>query len=140
MIFQLDDGVSLIHYQTAINQLKQLNLLLPILNKNYIFNLHSEYLITPGGMWKNVRGFVNHDVNEIHITTYHPAYYVNTEIGKEFLCNTIIHEYGHVFGLRHCSNEPCVMSVAFNFKKLKARTNTFCNTCINKLRENNNET
>ncbi|MFW9856204.1 MAG: hypothetical protein ACFFFG_14225 [Candidatus Thorarchaeota archaeon] len=46
----------------------------------------------------------------------------------EFLRKEIIHELGHVFGLKHCS-PPCVMTYSNSVQETRFKTSEFCEAC-----------
>lgn len=44
-----------------------------------------------------------------------------------------VHELGHTFGLRHCSNLDCVMSFSNSLLDVDRKSPTFCDACRKKL-------
>jgi len=44
-----------------------------------------------------------------------------------------VHELGHTFGLRHCSNLDCVMSFSNSILDVDRKSPTFCDACKKKL-------
>jgi archaemetzincin len=40
-----------------------------------------------------------------------------------------VHELGHTYGLRHCSDWRCVMTSSNGIERLDVKTAEFCNTC-----------
>lgn len=46
------------------------------------------------------------------------------------------HEVGHTFGLIHCLDGKCPMSLSTNIRQLDAKGNVFCSSCAIILREN----
>lgn len=41
----------------------------------------------------------------------------------------IIHEFGHTFGLVHCAQKNCVMSLSTNIFKVSEKSCNFCDAC-----------
>jgi archaemetzincin len=50
------------------------------------------------------------------------------------LIKEIKHELGHTFGLLHCAQSSCVMSLATNITDVDLKGLTFCNACKSRLR------
>ncbi len=50
------------------------------------------------------------------------------KLADDHLVKLMLHELGHAFGLKHCSNEHCFMVDAEHGNKF-ARTPSFCNSC-----------
>lgn len=46
-----------------------------------------------------------------------------------------LHEIGHTFGLTHCVDTGCAMSLATNIRQLDAKGRDFCPTCAILIRE-----
>jgi archaemetzincin len=51
------------------------------------------------------------------------------EVLLERLFKEINHELGHTFGLVHCSQVKCVMSLSLNIKQLDTKAQDFCPRC-----------
>jgi archaemetzincin len=47
----------------------------------------------------------------------------------ERLVKEAVHELGHTFGLRHCSDWRCVMTSSHGVEKLDVKTAEFCSSC-----------
>ncbi len=62
-----------------------------------------------------------------HITDDYYKLYI-TRIAKE-----IIHEWGHLLGLSHCTNKKCVMSFSNTVIDVDIKTPFFCDKCKEKL-------
>lgn len=45
------------------------------------------------------------------------------------LLKEIIHEFGHTFGLVHCNQKTCVMSLSTNVLKVDEKYYNFCDAC-----------
>lgn len=45
----------------------------------------------------------------------------------------IVHEFGHLKGLRHCSNYNCVMASSTSIDELDVKSTKFCNLCSPKI-------
>lgn len=52
------------------------------------------------------------------------------------LIKEVKHELGHTFGLLHCSERSCVMSLATNVIDVDRKGLVFCDTCEGSLQEN----
>ncbi len=46
-----------------------------------------------------------------------------------------LHEMGHTFGLVHCPDPDCTMSLAINIRQLDRKGAVFCRKCMKKIRE-----
>jgi archaemetzincin len=46
-----------------------------------------------------------------------------------------MHEMGHTFGLVHCQDRECTMSLATNIRQLDSKGSRFCRSCELSLRE-----
>ncbi len=53
----------------------------------------------------------------------------------ERLRKEVIHEVGHVFGLKHCSNPRCVMRFSNSIWDTDAKTWKYCRKCASLLKE-----
>ena len=47
----------------------------------------------------------------------------------------VLHEVGHTFGLIHCQDRSCTMSLATNIQQLDMKGSEFCRSCEIILRE-----
>lgn len=52
---------------------------------------------------------------------------------EERMLKEIIHELGHLAGLRHCSQPSCVMSSSTSADELDVKDNSYCRLCLKKL-------
>jgi archaemetzincin len=57
----------------------------------------------------------------------------NTELFVERATKEAIHELGHTFGLRHCSNPFCVMYFSNSIFDTDRKQSLFCSKCQTKL-------
>ena len=48
---------------------------------------------------------------------------------RERLVKEVVHELGHTFGLRHCSDHECVMSSSHSVEWIDIKTRHFCVNC-----------
>jgi len=46
-----------------------------------------------------------------------------------------LHEAGHMFGLVHCAERRCAMSLATNVRQIDIKDNAFCAQCAGRLRK-----
>lgn len=72
----------------------------------------------------------------VSISRLDPRYYGSGEDFKVLLERAIkecSHELGHVFGLRHCSREGCVMTFSNSIMEVDRKGKSFCGECKNKL-------
>lgn len=51
----------------------------------------------------------------------------------ERLVKEAVHELGHTFGLRHCSDWRCVMTSSHGVERLDVKSAEFCSTCARVL-------
>ena len=51
------------------------------------------------------------------------------ELMRERLLKEAVHELGHTFGLRHCTNWRCVMSSSYGVERLDVKSADFCPAC-----------
>lgn len=85
------------------------------------------------GFSKNVFGLGYLPGNACIISDYR---LMSTDTGLLYnrLRKVIIHEIGHNLGLRHCSDDQCLMSAANgNMEILNKKTGDFCTSCRKKL-------
>jgi archaemetzincin len=60
------------------------------------------------------------------------------DLVRERLIKEAVHELGHTFGLRHCSNWQCVMSSSHAVERLDVKEAGFCGTCRKTVLRNGN--
>jgi archaemetzincin len=61
------------------------------------------------------------------------------DILKSRLKKEIIHELGHLQGLKHCERYDCVMTSSTVVEELDTKGESYCNSCIVQIKNNNNE-
>jgi len=72
----------------------------------------------------------------VSVARLDPAFYGLPPRGEVRLQRTvleILHELGHVAGLRHCRNHPCLMRFAGSVAAVDVRGSTFCGACAERL-------
>ena len=57
----------------------------------------------------------------------------NPELLRERLLKEAIHELGHTYGLRHCSEYSCVMSASNGVERIDLKSASFCPACAQSL-------
>jgi archaemetzincin len=57
----------------------------------------------------------------------------NRPLLRRRLIKEIKHELGHTFGLLHCPQKPCVMSLANTVADVDRKSSTFCDVCRDEL-------
>jgi len=60
--------------------------------------------------------------------------YGESEIVFERFYKELLHEFGHLFGLTHCSLKNCVMNFSANVKQIDLKGEQFCEACLDKLK------
>ena len=58
----------------------------------------------------------------------------NREVFVERACKETLHEAGHLFGLVHCAERSCAMSLATNIRQIDGKNAAFCAACTARLR------
>ena len=58
----------------------------------------------------------------------------NREVFLERLLKEALHETGHTFGLVHCADGSCAMSLATNIRHIDRKRAGFCTSCEGQLR------
>jgi archaemetzincin len=56
------------------------------------------------------------------------------ELFLERAAREALHEAGHTYGLRHCADGNCAMSLAVNIRQIDSRRGGFCASCTASLR------
>jgi archaemetzincin len=59
----------------------------------------------------------------------------NREIFSERMDKEALHETGHLFGLLHCPERTCAMSLATNVRQIDTKSNAYCPLCAARLRK-----
>jgi archaemetzincin len=58
----------------------------------------------------------------------------NREVFMERACKEALHEAGHLFGLIHCAERKCAMSLATTVRQIDLKDDAFCAPCAARLR------
>jgi archaemetzincin len=58
----------------------------------------------------------------------------NPKVLVERACKEALHETGHMFGLVHCADRSCAMSLATNVQQIDGKHTAFCAACTARLR------
>jgi len=58
----------------------------------------------------------------------------NREVFVERAAKEALHETGHMFGLVHCAERSCAMSLATNVRQIDGKQAVFCAPCAARLR------
>lgn len=74
-------------------------------------------------------------VSGLRLNTSYYGLPKNEDLLKQRLLKEIVHEFGHLLNLRHCSYYRCVMSSSNTADDLDIKDNQFCRSCLNKLKE-----
>ena len=59
----------------------------------------------------------------------------NPKIFEERVRKETLHEAGHLFGLVHCTDRSCAMSLATNVLQIDAKSAGFCAVCATRLQQ-----
>lgn len=69
----------------------------------------------------------------------HPEFYgepQNDELFENRSVKEAVHELGHTFNLRHCSDDQCVMRFSNNISDTDRKSAEFCGECAERLQSN----
>ncbi len=58
----------------------------------------------------------------------------NREVFVDRVCKEALHETGHLFGLVHCAERSCAMSLATNIQQIDEKRAAFCPSCAGAMR------
>lgn len=58
---------------------------------------------------------------------------------EERMLKEVIHELGHLAGLRHCTQPNCVMASSTSSDELDVKESFYCKVCLKRLMDPNNE-
>ncbi len=58
----------------------------------------------------------------------------NRDVFAERAAKEVLHEAGHTFGLVHCPDRNCAMSLATNVRQIDSKQAAFCAPCRSRLR------
>lgn len=61
----------------------------------------------------------------------------NRDLLLQRITKEAIHEVGHTFGLVHCSDIRCVMSLSNTIKNIDLKESSFCRECLELLKNTN---
>jgi ACT domain-containing protein len=64
-----------------------------------------------------------------YVRGYSTGYNVIVRVGNGFIKETMVHELGHIFSLRHCDDLSCIMAINND----EYDSGTFCNKCKSQL-------
>jgi len=67
-----------------------------------------------------------------------PSFYGQKEDWNLFVSRVrkeVVHEFGHLLGLEHCSNPKCVMSFSNSISDVDYKEEVFCDVCRSKAME-----
>jgi archaemetzincin len=64
----------------------------------------------------------------------------NREIFLERACKEALHETGHMFGLVHCAERRCAMSLATTVRQIDLKEDAFCAACRARLQRHSGGT
>ena len=80
------------------------------------------------------------DIGIVSIHRLNNIYYglpEDKDILKSRLIKEIVHELGHLHGLKHCERYDCVMTSSTVVEELDTKGETYCNSCIIQIKSNN---
>jgi archaemetzincin len=63
----------------------------------------------------------------------------NDAVLRERAHKEVLHETGHLFGLVHCADRRCAMSLATSVRQIDGKDAAFCAPCLARLRRNPRE-
>jgi archaemetzincin len=81
---------------------------------------------------------LNGKVSVVSTARMHQEFYSlpgNQKLTLSRIAKESIHELGHTFGLTHCSNPSCPMSIATGLEQLDAKGDLLCDGCVGLLHD-----
>ncbi len=72
----------------------------------------------------------------ISLARLHPSFYGHVEklkIFRQRMLKEAVHELGHTWGMKHCSNPVCVMHFSLSLKDTDKKEYNFCDSCKKEL-------
>jgi len=81
---------------------------------------------------------LNGPVAVVSLCRLHQEFYglpADLDLLRERAVKEVLHEMGHTFGLTHCSERPCPMSLANHVAAVDAKTDRYCERCGEQLVE-----
>lgn len=82
-------------------------------------------------------GEAQNNISIISISRFKPSKWQSQEEAKllyERTQKTIIHEIGHMFGLKHCGDDKCVMFFSNWLENTDRKSKKFCSSCFKNLK------
>ncbi|HUS45384.1 MAG TPA: archaemetzincin [Phycisphaerae bacterium] len=98
----------------------------------------------PEESWNYVFGqaSLKHRVGVYSLTRFYPEFWGDEETGEsdrlglKRSLKTLVHETGHMFGVRHCQKYECVMNGSNSLRESDGRPMHLCPGCLKKFRWN----
>ncbi len=98
----------------------------------------------PEESWNYVfgRASLTDRVGVYSIVRYFPEFWgepedsISTGLSRKRICKVLVHEAGHIFGLRHCQTYACTMNGSNSLEESDRRPLRLCPLCLKKLRWN----
>jgi archaemetzincin len=75
---------------------------------------------------------INGPIALVSLCRLHQEFYglpADLELLRERTVKEVLHELGHTFGLTHCSERDCAMSLATHIQGVDAKTERYCARC-----------
>jgi archaemetzincin len=120
------------HQYQSIEMMKMLAKLSPIDNGSRILGVTDVDLAIPMLTFLFGQAQFDGPIAVVSLCRLHQEFYgmpAQESLLRERAVKEVLHELGHTFGLVHCSEETCAMSLATHIELVDAKAEQFCARC-----------